>query len=113
MFAEQVLAVLLWAILGFVIVLELAMPWVMSGFAPGFVRTPEQFDLAVLLTRITFPYLLFISLVSLLAGVLNSLGRFAAAAATHRARSALDTRRRAPAPYPWTPTPTSTLNPYL
>ncbi|MBN07495.1 MAG: murein biosynthesis integral membrane protein MurJ [Rhodospirillaceae bacterium] len=81
-FAEQVLTVLLWLLVSFVIVLELAMPWVMLGFAPGFVRSPEQFDLAVLLTRITFPYLLFISLVSLLAGVLNSLGRFAAAAAT-------------------------------
>ncbi len=81
-FAEQALSVLLWALLGFVIILELAMPWVMLGFAPGFAGSPEQFDLAVLLTRITFPYLLFISLVSLLAGVLNSLGRFAAAAAT-------------------------------
>ena len=81
-FAEQALSVLLWALLGFVIVLEIAMPWVMLGFAPGFAGSPEQFDLAVLLTRITFPYLLFISLVSLLAGVLNSLGRFAAAAAT-------------------------------
>ena len=81
-FAEQVLSVLLWVLLGFVIVLELAMPWVMLGFAPGFVGSPEQFDLAVLLTRITFPYLLFISLVSLLAGVLNSLGRFAASAST-------------------------------
>ena len=81
-FAEQALSVLLWALLGFVITLELAMPWVMLGFAPGFAGSPEQFDLAVLLTRITFPYLLFISLVSLLAGVLNALDRFAAAAAT-------------------------------
>ena len=81
-FAEQALSVLLWALLGFVIVIELAMPWVMLGFAPGFAGSPEQFDLSVELTRITFPYLLFISLVSLLAGVLNSLGRFAAAAAT-------------------------------
>jgi putative peptidoglycan lipid II flippase len=38
--------------------------------------TPEQFDFAVGLARITFPYLLFISLVSLLGGILNSLGRF-------------------------------------
>ena len=48
----------------------------------GFAADPEKFDLAVELTRITFPYLLFISLVSQLGGVLNSLGRFAAAAAT-------------------------------
>ena len=58
------------------------MPLVMLGFAPGFAATPERFDLAVQLTRITFPYLVFISLVSLMAGLLNSLGRFAAAAAT-------------------------------
>jgi len=50
--------------------------------APGFADDPEKFDLTVQLTRIAFPYILFISLVSLLGGVLNSLYRFAAAAAT-------------------------------
>ena len=81
-FAEQALSVLLWALLAFVAVVEVAMPVLMYGFAPGFAATPEKFDLAITLTRVTFPYLLFISLVSLMAGVLNSLGRFAAAAAT-------------------------------
>ena len=81
-FADQSLAVLLWSLLAFVIVIELSMPWAMRAFAPGFQDNPEKFNLAVELTRITFPYLLFISLVSLMAGVLNSLGRFAAAAAT-------------------------------
>lgn len=81
-FADQALAMLLWTLLGFVIAVELAMPWAMSAFAPGFRADPEKFALAIELTRITFPYLLFISLVSLLAGVLNSLGKFAAAAAT-------------------------------
>ncbi len=81
-FAEQALSVLLWTLLVFVAVVEMAMPVLMYGFAPGFVGDPAKFDLAVQLTRITFPYLLFISLVSLMAGVLNSLGRFWAAAAT-------------------------------
>ncbi len=81
-FAEGALSVLLWTLLVFVCAAELAMPVLMYGFAPGFVGDPAKFDLAVLLTRITFPYLLFMSLVSLMAGVLNSLGRFAAAAAT-------------------------------
>lgn len=81
-FAEQALAVLLWSLLVFMILIEIAMPLVMLGFAPGFAADPERFELAVLLSRITFPYLLFIALVSLMAGVLNSLGRFAAAAAT-------------------------------
>ena len=80
-FADQALAVLLWALLVFVVVLELAMPWAMMGLAPGFLGNPHKFQLAVDLTRITFPYLLFISLVSLMAGALNGLGRFAAAAA--------------------------------
>ncbi|MFB3102153.1 MAG: murein biosynthesis integral membrane protein MurJ [Alphaproteobacteria bacterium] len=81
-FAEAAFSVLLWSLLAFVIVIEVAMPWIMVGFAPGFVADNAKFDLAVTLTRITFPYLLLISLVSLMAGVLNSLGRFAAAAAT-------------------------------
>jgi len=81
-FADQSLAVLLWSLLAFVVVIELSMPWAMSAFAPGFAANPDKFALAVDLTRITFPYLLFVSLVSLMAGVLNSLGKFAAAAAT-------------------------------
>ena len=81
-FAEAAFSVLFWALLIFVGVIELAMPLVMLGFAPGFIGDAAKFDLAVELTRITFPYLLFIALVSLMAGVLNSLGQFAAAAAT-------------------------------
>ena len=49
--------------------------------APGFSREPQQFALAVSLTRITFPYLLLITLVTLWGGILNALHRFAAAAA--------------------------------
>ncbi|SCA55868.1 Protein MurJ homolog [Candidatus Terasakiella magnetica] len=81
-FAEQAFAFLFWVLLVLLIVMELSMPWAMQLFAPGFMDEPEKFDLAVELTRITFPYLLFISLVSLMAGVLNSLNKFAAAAAT-------------------------------
>jgi putative peptidoglycan lipid II flippase len=81
-FAEAAFSVLFWALLIFVGVIVLAMPLVMLGFAPGFIGDAAKFDLAVELTRITFPYLLFIALVSLMAGVLNSLGQFAAAAAT-------------------------------
>lgn len=81
-FAEQAFAFLFWILLILLIVMELSMPWAMQVFAPGFMNDPEKFNLAVQLTRITFPYLLFISLVSLMAGVLNSLNKFAAAAAT-------------------------------
>ncbi len=52
------------------------MPWLMYILAPGFAVMPEKFDLAVVLTQITFPYLLSMSLVALLSGVLNTFGRF-------------------------------------
>ena len=81
-FGEQALSVLLWSMLIFVVCFQIMMPYLMMGFAPGFLEDSEKFNLAILLTRITFPYLLFISLVSLMSGVLNSLGKFAAAAAT-------------------------------
>ena len=58
------------------IVAEIAMPFLMYGLAPGFSDDPEKFDLAVLLTRITLPYLLCMSLVALMSGVLNSFGKF-------------------------------------
>ena len=50
--------------------------------APGFVANPDKFALTVELTRITFPYILFISLVALAAGVLNTWSRFALPAFT-------------------------------
>jgi len=81
-FAEQALSVLLCALLIFVTAMQIGMPWLMYGLAPGFADDPTKFDLAVALTRLTFPYLLFISLVSLMGGVLNAMGRFAAVAAT-------------------------------
>lgn len=58
-----------------------AMPWVVRALAPGFSQDPERFALAVALTRITFPYLLFMTLTTLFSGVLNAHRRFAAAAA--------------------------------
>ena len=56
-------------------------PQVIELLAPGFSHEPQQFELAVSLTRITFPYLLLITLVTLWGGILNALHRFAAAAA--------------------------------
>ncbi len=81
-FGEEVLAVLFVALALFVAAAEVAMPWLLYALAPGFVDDPLRYGYATLFTRITFPYLLFISLVSLMGGVLNSLGRFAAVAAT-------------------------------
>ena len=80
-FAARALSLMLVVLLGFTILVELAMPWVMAAVAPGFRTDPEKFRLAVDLARLTFPYLLFMSVVALLGGMLNSVRRFAAAAA--------------------------------
>jgi putative peptidoglycan lipid II flippase len=80
-FAEQVAAVLVSFLTGFVLLALLLMPWLMLLIAPGFTEQPEKFALAVDLTRITFPYLLFMALLALLGGMLNALERFAATAA--------------------------------
>src|ERR1019366_4168080 len=62
-------------------VVLLFMPQAMSILAPGFTDEPEQRRLAIELTRITFPYLLLITLVTLYGGMLNVMHRFASAAA--------------------------------
>lgn len=65
-----------------VLVCQIFMPVLIMIIAPGFVSDPDKFGLTVDLTRITFPYILFIALVSLAAGVLNSHHRFALPAFT-------------------------------
>ena len=79
-FSNEILAVFMPALLVVTVIFEIAMPGVLALVASSYKETPGKFDLAVELTRWTFPYLLFISLVALLAGVLNSLTRFAVAA---------------------------------
>ena len=81
-FAEQAFAVLVAALVVFVALGEILMPWVMRVIAPGFEQDADKFALVVALTRITFPYLLFISLTALQGGLLNAVERFAAPAAT-------------------------------
>jgi len=80
-YAGRVLAVMLAVLVPFTILAELAMPALVLVLAPGFAETPATYALAVDLARLTFPYLMFIALSALMAGVLNSLDRFAAAAA--------------------------------
>ncbi|MFO1121603.1 MAG: murein biosynthesis integral membrane protein MurJ [Hyphomicrobiales bacterium] len=80
-FAIEVFSVLMAWLLVFSAIAMIAMPVVMLVIAPGFTNDAGKFDLAVDLTRICFPYLLFISLTALQSGVLNSLNRFTAAAA--------------------------------
>lgn len=81
-FAEDAIAVLVAVLFIFVVVGEIATPWFLDILAPGFRADETKFALTVGLTRITFPYLLFISLTALQGGMLNSVERFAATAAT-------------------------------
>lgn len=79
-FAEESLAALAFALLVVTILAEIGMVWLTFALAPGFAEEPLKFDLAVFLGRIAFPYLFLISIVTLLSGMLNGVGRFAAAA---------------------------------
>ena len=57
-------------------------PLLVMALAPGFIGNTDQFDMTVAMVRVMFPYMMFISLVAMAAGVLNSYSRFAAAAFT-------------------------------
>jgi putative peptidoglycan lipid II flippase len=81
-FAGEVLAVLLPILVLFGALMMLAMPWVLWAFANEDLRgDAATYKLAVTMGRIAFPYLMFMSLATLVAAILNSLSRFAAAAA--------------------------------
>ena len=76
-FAEQTLAVLLPVLVLFTIAMLIAAWPITWGLSGGFKNpTPEQFAFAVMLSRFTIPYLMLISLASLLGGILNSLDKF-------------------------------------
>lgn len=79
-FAAQAISVLVLFVGVFVLLFELLMPWVVEVLAPGFSSEPEKMELATQLCRITFPFLLLISLVSFQGGILNSFEKFAAPA---------------------------------
>ena len=79
-FSNEILSVFMPALLLVTIVFEIFMPGVLLLIAGEYQKVPGKLELATELTRWTFPYLLFISLVALLSGVLNSLTRFAIAA---------------------------------
>ncbi|MCD6569736.1 MAG: murein biosynthesis integral membrane protein MurJ [Deltaproteobacteria bacterium] len=78
--ARSVITLML-LVLGIIVVIgEFIAPLIVGIIAPGFLNTPT-FDVALHLTRIMFPYILLVSIVALFAGMLNSLGHFAAPAA--------------------------------
>ncbi len=80
-FADDVLSILLLILIFIVTLAEIFTPYLLYLIAPGFVTDDIKFNLAVEFTRITFPFLLFVSLASFFSGILNSHNKFAAAAA--------------------------------
>jgi putative peptidoglycan lipid II flippase len=81
LFADRIFTLLFLSQVVLLVVVWLFMPQAMRILAPGFSDDPEQRRLAIELTRITFPYLLLITLVTLYGGMLNVMHRFASAAA--------------------------------
>lgn len=81
-FLDRVTGTLATSLLLVTILGVIGAPLVVTLLAPGFLASPEKYELTVAILRITFPYLGFISLVALAAGILNTHGRFAAAAFT-------------------------------
>ena len=79
-FATEAFSVLFYVLLAFTVVVELAMPYIMDVFAPGFRDVPDKLVVTTQLSRITFPFLMSVSLVSLFACILNAFNKFAAAA---------------------------------
>ena len=80
-FANQIFNILLLGLLAVVILIEIFMPLFIKAIAPGFSVNSDKFDLAIILTRITFPFLFFISLASFFSAILNSHNKFGITAA--------------------------------
>ena len=80
-FANSVFNLLLIGLLFLILVIEIFMPTFVFLIAPGFTENSEKLELTILLTRITFPFLLFVSLSSFFGAILNSHNKFAAASA--------------------------------
>lgn len=81
-FAAKAISLLTALLIIFIILFEIGMPLIVKILAPGFISDPQKITLTISLCRITFPFLLFISIVSFQAGILNSFDRFAAPAST-------------------------------
>tara|TARA_B100001093_G_scaffold12634_1_gene11754 strand:- start:480 stop:2009 length:1530 start_codon:yes stop_codon:yes gene_type:complete len=80
-FANSIFNLLFLGLLFFVLIVQIFMPGFVSIIAPGFVEDVDKMNMAINLTRITFPFLLFISIASFFAAILNSHNKFAAASA--------------------------------
>ena len=80
-FANDVFNFLFLSLLIIVLIVQIFMPVFVSLIAPGFIEDEEKMNLAIYLTRITFPFVMLVSLASFFSAILNSHNRFAEAAA--------------------------------
>jgi len=80
-FATNIFNLLILSLFFIVLIIEIFMPLFVFLIAPGFSEDTQKISLAINLTRITFPFLLFVSLSSFFSAILNSHNRFAVAAA--------------------------------
>ena len=80
-FANKIFNILLVSLLAVVLIIEIFMPGFIFIIAPGFNESNDKLELTILLTRITFPFLFFVSLSSFFSAILNSHNKFAVAAA--------------------------------
>ena len=81
-FANNIFTLLVIGLFFLVLVIEIMMPLFVFLIAPGFEGDYQKMELAITLTRITFPFLIFISLASFFSAILNSHNKFAVASAT-------------------------------
>ncbi len=82
LFANNIFNILFLSLLAIVFIIEIFMPLFVALIAPGFTEDSEKLEIAINLTRITFPFLLFVSLSSFFSAILNSHNKFAVASAT-------------------------------
>jgi len=80
-FANNIFNILILGLFFLVIVIEILMPLFVFLIAPGFEGDEKKMELVITLTRITFPFLLFISLASFFSAILNTHNKFAIASA--------------------------------
>ena len=80
-FADEIFSLLVLILFFIILLAEIFMPYLVYLIAPGFLENSQKFNLAVEFTRITFPFLIFVSLSSFFSGILNSNNKFAVAAA--------------------------------
>ena len=80
-FAGEIFNLLFLGLFFLVLLIEIFMPYFVSLIAPGFVEDDKKIELATYLTRITFPFLMFVSLSSFFSAILNSHNKFAVASA--------------------------------